>query len=40
MKERIYVYIDGGNFYYNLKENGCASMDFMFAKFVQKRETQ
>lgn len=34
MQERIYVYIDGGNFYYNLKENDCASMNFLFKKFI------
>ena len=34
MKERIYVYIDGGNFYYNLKENEGASMHFQFKEFI------
>lgn len=33
--ERVYVYIDGGNFYYNLKENDCASMQFKFKEFVE-----
>lgn len=33
--ERIYVYIDGGNLYYNLKENGCSSMNFNFKKFIK-----
>jgi len=32
--EKVYVYIDGGNLYYNLKENACASMNFDFKKFV------
>lgn len=35
MIERVYAYIDGGNLYYNLKENGCASLDFNFKKFVE-----
>ncbi len=34
-KERVYVYIDGGNLYYNLKENGCGSMNFNFKNFVK-----
>lgn len=34
-KERVYVYIDGGNLYYNLKENGCSSMKFDFKKFAK-----
>ncbi len=34
-KERVYVYIDGGNLYYNLKENTYGSMNFNFKKFVK-----
>lgn len=34
-KERIYVYIDGGNLYHNLKQTGYNSMDFNFKKFVE-----
>lgn len=34
-KERIYVYIDGGNLYYNLKENGCSSINFSFKEFIK-----
>jgi uncharacterized LabA/DUF88 family protein len=33
--ERVYVYIDGGNLYYNLKENDCGSMSFDFRGFVE-----
>lgn len=33
--ERVYVYIDGGNLYHNLKENDCASMDFNFKELIQ-----
>lgn len=35
VKDRIYIYIDGGNFYYNLKENEGASMNFMFKEFIK-----
>ncbi|MFA5821236.1 MAG: NYN domain-containing protein [Candidatus Gracilibacteria bacterium] len=35
-RERVYLYIDGGNLYYNLKENGCGSMEFNFKKFVEE----
>ena len=34
-KERVYVYIDGGNLYHNLKQTGCNSMDFDFKKFIK-----
>lgn len=34
--ERVYIYIDGGNFYYNLKENSCATMQFQFKKFIEQ----
>lgn len=32
--ERVYVYIDGGNLYWNLKEMGVATMNFNFKSFV------
>lgn len=34
--ERVYIYIDGGNLYYNLKENNCASMQFQFKQFAEQ----
>jgi len=34
-KERVYVYIDGGNLYHNLKQTDCSSMKFDFKKFVE-----
>lgn len=33
-KERIYIYIDGGNLYHNLKQTGFNSMNFDFKKFI------
>ncbi len=34
-KEKVYVYIDGGNLYHNLKQTGFSSMNFDFQKFVK-----
>jgi len=34
-KERVYIYIDGGNLYHNLKQTGHSSMNFDFKKFVE-----
>lgn len=33
--ERVYVYVDGSNFYHNLKENDCGSMNFDFKGFIK-----
>ena len=32
--EKVYVYIDGGNLYWNLKEIGVADMNFDFKSFI------
>lgn len=32
--EKVYVYIDGGNLYWNLKEMGAAGMNFDFKSFI------
>ena len=33
-EERVYVYIDGSNLYYNLKRNNCSSVNFDFKAFI------
>lgn len=33
---RVYVYIDGSNFYRNLKQIDCASMNFKFKEFIDR----
>ena len=32
--KRVYVYMDGSNFYWNLKETGFANMNFKFKEFI------
>ncbi len=34
-QERIYIYIDGGNLYHNLKQTESNSMNFDFKKFIE-----
>lgn len=34
-KEKVYVYIDGSNLYWNLKTADCADMSFNFQKFIK-----